>query len=111
MLVCDPLCRLPALTSTPRWEYLTTLEFELDVIRRRRPYRWTIWVGNARRCSRLPSSALRTWVEFYVPQIYSFTRLSTLITVILNLVTFNATTPINCQVGVTYYVCVIAYKC
>jgi hypothetical protein len=43
---CDPLCRHPALTSTPRWEYLTTLGFELDVIRRRRPYRWTIWVGN-----------------------------------------------------------------
>src|SRR6266481_4058674 len=36
-------------TSTGRWEYLTTLDFEFDVIRRRRPYRWTIWVGSDRR--------------------------------------------------------------
>ena len=26
------------------WEYITTLDFELDIIRGRRSYRWTIWV-------------------------------------------------------------------
>ena len=53
----DPLSRFPARTSTPRWEYyLTALDFELDVIRGRRPYRWTIWVGNYRRCSRIPET-------------------------------------------------------
>ncbi|KAF8492451.1 hypothetical protein F5888DRAFT_1891854, partial [Russula emetica] len=27
------------------WEYVTTLDFELDIIRGRRSYRWTIWVA------------------------------------------------------------------
>ena len=31
-------------TGTSSWEYVTTLDFELDLIRGRRPYRWTIWV-------------------------------------------------------------------
>ncbi|KAN0118622.1 hypothetical protein V8E52_005045 [Russula decolorans] len=53
------------------WEYLTTLHFELDAIRRRRPYRWTIWI-------------------------YSLTRVNTLVAVILNFIDFD-TTPINCQ--------------
>ena len=107
----DLLCRFPALTSTPRWEYLTTLDFELDVIRGRRPYRWTIWVGNYRRYSRLPSFTLvRTWVEFSVSQIYSLTRVSTLMAVILSFVAFDTTTPINCHVGVVSYVCLIAYN-
>jgi len=59
------------------WEYLTTLHFELDVIRRRRPYRWTIWI-------------------------YSLTRVSTLMVVILNFFAFD-TTPINssCHVLIT----------
>ncbi|KAI0056582.1 hypothetical protein BV25DRAFT_1920832 [Artomyces pyxidatus] len=26
------------------WEFVTTCNFELEVLRRRRPYRWTIWV-------------------------------------------------------------------
>ena len=30
---------------SPSWEYFTTLEYEWSVIRGRRPYRWTIWVG------------------------------------------------------------------
>ncbi|KAF8491210.1 hypothetical protein F5888DRAFT_1075666 [Russula emetica] len=74
---CDPLCRLPALTSTPRWEYLTTLDFELDVIRGRRPYRWTIWI-------------------------YSLARVGTLIAVILSFIALDTTTPINCQALVTF---------
>ncbi|KAN0118569.1 hypothetical protein V8E52_004992 [Russula decolorans] len=53
------------------WEYLTTLHFELDVIRRRRPYRWTIWI-------------------------YLLARVSTLMAVIINFIVFD-TTSINCQ--------------
>ena len=34
---------------TSSWEYVTTLEFEWDVIRGRRSYRWTIWVCSDRR--------------------------------------------------------------
>ncbi len=30
--------------SASSWEFFTTLDFEWDVIRGRRPYRWTIWV-------------------------------------------------------------------
>ncbi|KAF8491232.1 hypothetical protein F5888DRAFT_1076072 [Russula emetica] len=58
------------------WEYLTTLDFELDVIRGRRPYRWTIWI-------------------------YSLTRVSTLTSVILSFVALDTTTPINCQAWIT----------
>jgi hypothetical protein len=29
---------------TSSWEYVTALDFELDMIRGRRSYRWTIWV-------------------------------------------------------------------
>jgi hypothetical protein len=31
-------------TSTPSWEFFTTLDYEWSVIRGRRPYWWTIWV-------------------------------------------------------------------
>ena len=40
-------------TLARSWEYLTTLEYEWDVIRGRRPYRWTIWVRRYMR---------RTWI-------------------------------------------------
>ena len=33
---------LSQLTSS--WEYFTTLDYELDVIRGRCPHQWTIWV-------------------------------------------------------------------
>src|SRR5258708_32743469 len=36
---------------TPSWEFVTTLDYEWNVIRGHRPYRWTIWV-----CSHSPSS-------------------------------------------------------
>ena len=47
-------CRVDLLLScisigTSSWEYVTTLDFELDFIRKRRPYRWTIWVCRDRR--------------------------------------------------------------
>ncbi|KAF8491204.1 hypothetical protein F5888DRAFT_1075248 [Russula emetica] len=59
------------------WEYLTTLDFELDVIRGRRPYRYTIWI-------------------------YSLARVGTLMAVILSLVDLDTTTPINCQAWITF---------
>jgi hypothetical protein len=34
---------------TSSWEYVTTLDFELDIIRGRRSYRGTIWVCSDRR--------------------------------------------------------------
>jgi len=59
------------------WEFFTTLDYELDVIRGRRPYRWTIWI-------------------------YSLTRLATLFAIILNFIALDAMTPINCQAVVTF---------
>ncbi|KAH9984317.1 hypothetical protein BJV74DRAFT_587128 [Russula compacta] len=59
------------------WEFLTTLDYELDIIRGRRPYRWTIWV-------------------------YSLTRLAALVAVILNFIGLDVTTPYNCQAWITF---------
>ena len=28
------------------WEFVTTLDYEWSIIRRRRPYQWTIWVSS-----------------------------------------------------------------
>jgi len=55
------------------WEFVTTLDYEWSVIRRRRPYRWTIGI-------------------------YSITRLATLMAVILSMLGIDVTTPFNCQV-------------
>ncbi|KAI0261671.1 hypothetical protein BC834DRAFT_972606 [Gloeopeniophorella convolvens] len=54
------------------WEYFSSLWFEWSFITRKQPYRWTIWV-------------------------YAGTRFATLLNVVLNLVAFNVTKPINCQ--------------
>ena len=35
-------------TLAPSWEFFTNLDYEFDIIRGRRPYRWTIWVRNCR---------------------------------------------------------------
>ncbi|KAF8487390.1 hypothetical protein DFH94DRAFT_25267 [Russula ochroleuca] len=59
------------------WEFITTLDYEWDVIRGHHPYRWTIWV-------------------------YSLARVTTLMAIILNIVGFDTTTPINCQVWMTF---------
>jgi len=59
------------------WEFVTTLDYEWSVIQGHRRYRWTIWI-------------------------YSVTRLATLMTVILNLVTLDITAPTNCQVLSTF---------
>ncbi|KAF8261251.1 hypothetical protein EI94DRAFT_1833425 [Lactarius quietus] len=54
------------------WEFCITLDYEWSVIRGHRPYRWTIWI-------------------------HSLTRVCTLITLILNMVAFDSSGPINCQ--------------
>jgi hypothetical protein len=41
-LSCTSIC-------TSSWEFVTALDFELDIIRGRRSYRWTIWVCSDRR--------------------------------------------------------------
>ncbi|KAH9964987.1 hypothetical protein BC827DRAFT_1153903 [Russula dissimulans] len=55
------------------WEFFTHLDYEWNVIKGHRPYRWTIWI-------------------------YSTVRLAALVAVIINLVTFVMVTTINCQV-------------
>jgi len=59
------------------WEFFLSLDYELSIIRGRRPYRWTIWI-------------------------YSLTRICTLIAVILNMLGFDSSTPINCQLWVIF---------
>ncbi|KAF8499724.1 hypothetical protein F5888DRAFT_105756 [Russula emetica] len=58
------------------WEFVTSFYYEWNVIRGRQRYRWTIWV-------------------------YSLARLATLMIVVVNLVSFSATSPINCQAMMT----------
>ncbi|KAF8472257.1 hypothetical protein DFH94DRAFT_696350 [Russula ochroleuca] len=59
------------------WEYFTTLHYELDIIRGRCPYQWTIWI-------------------------YSLMRGATLLAIIPDFVNLNVVTPINCQVWITF---------
>ncbi|KAF8504759.1 hypothetical protein F5888DRAFT_781973 [Russula emetica] len=59
------------------WEFVTTLDFEWSVIQRHRPFRWTIWI-------------------------YTTTRISTLIAVILFLVGVNVTGRYNCEVETVF---------
>ena len=41
------------------WETVLTAGFELDVLRRKRPYRWTIWV----------SSLQHTWAHHHLKEL------------------------------------------
>jgi len=59
------------------WEFFVTLDYELSVIKGHRQCRWTIWI-------------------------YSLTRLCTLIFVILNMVGFDSSSSINCQLWVIF---------
>ncbi|KAF8504744.1 hypothetical protein F5888DRAFT_1658199 [Russula emetica] len=61
------------------WEFITNLDYEWGIIRGHRTHNWTIWI-------------------------YSFTRLATFITVVLNLFFISATTPhmYNCQLEVMF---------
>ncbi|KAI0287060.1 hypothetical protein BC826DRAFT_77286 [Russula brevipes] len=54
------------------WEFLTTLSYEWSVIRRRRPYRWPIWI-------------------------YSLTRMFALLAVFVDLATFDIATFVSCH--------------
>ena len=38
--------RKPPTDNDHSWELVFTAGFELDVLRRKRPYRWTIWVNS-----------------------------------------------------------------
>ncbi|KAF8499722.1 hypothetical protein F5888DRAFT_105780 [Russula emetica] len=58
------------------WEVVTSLYYEWNVIRGRQSYQCTIWI-------------------------YSLSRLATLMVVVLNLVSFTVTSPLNCQAMVT----------
>ena len=49
VLYCVNLLLSCTSIRTSSWEYVTTLDFELDIIRGRRSYRWTIWVCSDRR--------------------------------------------------------------
>jgi hypothetical protein len=42
------------------WEFITTLDYEWDVIRGHRPYRWTIWVCDFGRFFWISSSGVGT---------------------------------------------------
>ncbi|KAH9967690.1 hypothetical protein BJV74DRAFT_277790 [Russula compacta] len=55
---------------------VTTLDYEWRVIQGRHPYRWTIWI-------------------------YSLTRVATLAAVIVNMISFDVASSINCQAWVT----------
>jgi len=59
------------------WEFFTTLDYEWNVFRGHRPYQRSIWI-------------------------YSFTRISTLVAVILNMGSVDILTPFNCQVWITF---------
>jgi hypothetical protein len=47
----------------------------------------------------------RVLVLMCIRQIYSLSRFNALLSIILFFVTFDVTTPINCQVGTLIYVC------
>ncbi|KAI0281022.1 hypothetical protein BGY98DRAFT_1185140, partial [Russula aff. rugulosa BPL654] len=57
------------------WEFATGLHYEWDVIRGRQTYRWTIWI-------------------------YLIARWATIAVVILIQISFNVTSPMNCQAWV-----------
>ncbi|KAF8259727.1 hypothetical protein EI94DRAFT_997547 [Lactarius quietus] len=59
------------------WEFFVTLDYEWSIIRGHRPYRWTIWI-------------------------YSLTRVCALMAVVLNMVGFDSSTPINCQLWAVF---------
>jgi len=58
------------------WEYFTTLEYEWNIIRGRRPYLRTIWI-------------------------YSLARMSALLTVVLEFIIADTTVPLNCQAAIS----------
>ena len=83
------------------WEFATTLDYEWNIIRRHRPFRWTVWVRvNALFLLGFAAQILSRAVW----QVYSTTRISTLVAVILVLVGVDVTVPSNCVVRMFIYV-------
>jgi len=60
---------------THSWEYVTTLEYEWDVIRGRRPYRWTIWVRRYMRFNLVYSATPGSRTDLFVQLANRFTPL------------------------------------
>ena len=91
---------------THSWEFVTTLEYEWDIIRGRIPYQWTIWVRNNLlfaliSCSQADLSPGLIF-SFNTRQIYSLARVAALAGIILDFIRLNNTRPINCQVGAVF---------
>ncbi|KAF8501081.1 hypothetical protein F5888DRAFT_1333173 [Russula emetica] len=59
------------------WEFVTTMNYEWSLIRGHRSYRWTIWI-------------------------YEIARISTLTSIVMNLVFLNVTARFNCSVWVIF---------
>ena len=78
------------------WEFFTTLDYEWSIIQGRRPYRWTIWVRSTASLF-FPPTDLHS--DIHRLQIYSLTRVAALLSVIVNIIGFDASKPINCQVS------------
>lgn len=99
--ICESLCpaALAFNVTLFSWEFFTTLYFEWDVIRGRRPYLWSIWVCGLHWGLSLPNPQ-----PSYLQQVYSIARISTLMAVILNMVEFDTTSRINCQVSPVFHV-------
>ena len=90
--------------SASSWEYLTTLGYEWDVIRGHRPYRWTILVSG------LLSGFQQKNINPHLSQIYSITRAATLLSIVLNMMGFDSSVPIYCQVSPLFNVRVYILK-
>ena len=88
----------PTQFFTSSWEFLTTLEYELGVIRGLRPYRWTIWVSSYVQFPLTHRSPGMIW-SFAVRQVYSLARVSALLMVIFAFVLVGNLGPINCKVA------------
>jgi hypothetical protein len=99
VLSCVDLSLSCTSIRTSSWEYVTTLDFELDIIWGRRSYRWTIWVCSDRRFFACRYLSFEIRADSLARKIYSLARAALLISIILNIVGFSVTTPINCQVG------------
>ncbi|KAI0267626.1 hypothetical protein BGY98DRAFT_1101885 [Russula aff. rugulosa BPL654] len=68
-----------ALAGLYFWEFFTTLNYERDVFRGHRPFRWTIWI-------------------------YFTTRIATLLAVVLSLVDIDVSTRYNCKVETVFLI-------
>ena len=96
MYVRHCLIFLASHDNSSRWEYVSTIQFEWQIITRKRKCRWTILVRSADRIGfwSLPDTRSRTGAK-----LYSGCRLSTLRAIGVIFIGFNSTTPIDCKVG------------